>query len=404
MTTRRAQQLLVLAGVVALAFNLRPAASSVGPVLGELQADLGMSPTTAGVLTTLPVLCFACFGALAPWFAARIGAHRVILIALAVGALGLFARAASPDRYTFLALTVPALAGMATANVLLPSLIKRHFPDRIGLLTAIYTTTLAVGMTLCIALTVPISDALGSWRGGLAVWGATAAIAALPWIWLIKHDVHPDSRGRRSLGFTDVARTRLGWLMAAFFGLQSLQAYAIFGWMPEIFRDAGFSARDAGLLLAVTTAVSIPVSFVLPGLAARGRPHQASIIAGLGVCYLTGYTGLIAWPHDGAIAWALLIGLGTGAFPLALTFIGLRSETPDGTAALSGFSQSVGYLLAGIGPFMMGAVYDLTGAWTVPVLVLMALVVPLVAAAMMIVRSAPLESELRTLAQPTPHP
>ena len=393
MTSRRQQQVFILVGLVALAFNLRPAASSVGPVLSELQDALGMSPTTAGLLTTLPVLCFAAFGALAPWCAAKLGAHRVILLALVLAAAGLLARAAAPNKLAFIALSVPALAGMATANVLLPSLIKLHFPTRIGLLTAIYTTTLAIGMTLSIALTVPISDGFGSWRGGLAVWGATAAIAALPWLGLMRHDVHPDNRVRRSLGFTQVARTRLGWLMAVYFGIQSLEAYATFGWMPEIFRDADFSAQTAGLLLAVTTSVSIPVSFVLPGLAVRAG-SQGPIVVGLGVCYLAGFAGLIGWPHGGAVAWALLIGLGTGAFPLALTFIGLRSETPDGTAALSGFTQSVGYLIAGVGPFMVGAAYDVTGSWNVPIAMLMALVVPQVLIGLLIVRSTTLEAEL----------
>ena len=142
-------------------------------------------------------------------------------------------------------------------------------------------------------------------------------------------------------------------MMALYFGCQSLHAYAIFGWLPEIFGDAGFSASNAGLLLAVTTAVSIPVSFVLPGLAVR-RPEPIADRVDLAGCYVVGYTGLLLWPNQGAIAWCLLIGLGTGAFPLILTLIGLRSATPDGTAALSSFTQSVGYLIAGIGPFMMG--------------------------------------------------
>lgn len=272
LVSRNREQLLLLIGLVALSFNLRPAASSVGPVVGALNDDLGMSPTTAGVLTTLPVLCFALFGALAPWCARVIGAHRVMLIALGLSTLGLWGRSVADNSVVFILATIPPLAGMATANVLLPSLIKRHFPTRIGLLTAIYTTMLAIGMTMASALTVPIGEASGSWRYGIAIWGLTAFVAALPWIGLIGHDVHPDAGQRRSVGFSDVSHTRLGWMMAGYFGFQSLHAYAIFGWMPEIFGDAGYSASNAGLLLALTTSVSIPVSFVLPR--AGGAPGQ----------------------------------------------------------------------------------------------------------------------------------
>jgi CP family cyanate transporter-like MFS transporter len=393
--TRR-QQILILVGLMALAFNLRPAASSVGPVIGFLNDDLGMSPTTAGVLTTLPVLCFAVFGALAPWFARRLGAHRVMLTALVLTAAGLLARAEAPNPLVFNLMSVPALAGMATANVLIPSLIKRHFPDRIGVMTSLYTTVLAVGMTVATALTVPIGETAGSWRWGIATWGIVAAIAALPWLGLIRHDVKPPDGSARAVTFTDVGRTRLGWLMAGYLGMQALHVYAIFGWMPEILADAGFSARDAGLVLSVTMAVSIPVSIVVPILAVRAG-NQTPLILLLGVFFTTGYLGLMLWPNATAVPAAVFVGLGTGAFPMILTLIGMRSATSDGTAALSGFTQSVGYLIAGVGPFMMGAVYDVTGSWTVPLWVLIGFTIPLTWVGILAAKPQMLEDELRPL-------
>ena len=181
-TESRAQRLLVVVGIVVVAFNLRPAAVSIGPVLGEVTAGLGMSPTTAGVLTTLPVVAFAGFGAVAPALARAIGPHRVTLLALLSVAVGLGLRARLSSIPLFLLLSLLALAGMATANVLLPSLVKLHFPHRIGLLTSIYTTALAVGLTMASVLTVPLSDHFGSWRWGLFAWAATATVAALPWL------------------------------------------------------------------------------------------------------------------------------------------------------------------------------------------------------------------------------
>jgi CP family cyanate transporter-like MFS transporter len=390
--SRRQRAILVL-GLVVLAFNLRPAAVSVGPVLDEIRRGLGMGSATAGLLTTLPVLCFAGFGYVAPWFARTFGIHRVLLVSLLLTAAGLVIRADAHSSVVFIVATVPALAGMATANVLIPSLVKQHFPDRIGTMTAIYTTALAIGLTLASVLTVPIGEATGSWRGGLASWAAVALVAALAWFGLIWHDVKPADDPPKTITPRALARSRLAWTMAVFFGIQSLQAYAVFGWLPQIYRDAGFSAATAGLLLGVTTATSIPISLVLPGITAQGR-HSSRIIVVLCLAYLAGYLGLIVDAATLPWLWALLIGIGTGIFPLALTLIGMRTRTSAGTAALSGFAQSIGYLIAGIGPFMMGALYGSTGGWTVPLAVLMILVIPQGVTGLMAARERYVEDEL----------
>ena len=380
-------------GLVVLAFNLRPAAVSVGPVLDEIRAGLGMGSTTAGLLTTLPVLCFAGFGYAAPWCGRTFGVHRVMLASLVVTTVGLVLRAEAQSAVVFIAATLPALAGMATANVLIPSLVKRHFPDHIGSMTALYTTALAIGLTSASVLTVPLENATGSWRGGLTSWAGVSLVAAIPWIGLIWHDVKPPAERPSTITTRALTRSPLAWTMAFFFGVQSLQAYAVFGWLPQIFRDAGFSAETAGLLLGVTTATSIPISLVLPGITARGR-HQGRIIVGLCAAYVAGYMGLILGAATLPWLWALLIGVGTGIFPLVLTLIGLRTRTSEGTAALSGFAQSIGYLIAGVGPFMMGALYGATGGWTVPLVVLLLLVIPQGVSGLMVARERYVEDEL----------
>jgi CP family cyanate transporter-like MFS transporter len=163
--------------------------------------------------------------------------------------------------------------------------------------------------------------------------------------------------------------------MALFFGFQSMQAYAIFGWFAQIYRDAGFSASTAGLLLGVITAVSIPLSFYLPSLVARLH-NPAPVVVVLVLLYPVGYAGLVAAPVAGAWLWAAVIGTATAVFPVALTLIGLRARTSAGTAALSGFTQSVGYLVAALGPFGVGLLHDLTDTWTVPLVALALLAVP----------------------------
>lgn len=384
---------MVLAGIVLLSFNLRPAAVSVGPVLTEVGRELQLNGVESGLLTSLPVLAFAGFGALTPRLAQVVGPHRLTLAALLAAIAGLFGRSLVGDTWSFLALSLLALSGMASANVLLPSLVKRHFPERIGLITALYSTTMTIGLTAASVLTVPIAQSSGGWRVGLATWGLLAVLAVLPWIRLVAHD-RPDGEPTPvTIRMAAVARTRLGWMLALFFGLQSLQAYAVFGWFANLFRSVGFSATHAGLLLGVITGISIPLAFVVPTLTARPR-WQLPLLFGLGGCYLAGYTGLLVAPAGAALLWALLVGIGTSTFPMVLTLIGLRARTPDGTAALSGFTQSVGYLIAAPGPFLIGLLHDLTGGWSVPLLVLIATALALLWAGVMVSRPDAIEDQL----------
>ena len=397
--TSRATQPLVLLAVLALSFNLRPAAVSVGPVLEEVRQGLAMGSGTAGVLTALPALAFAGFGALAPWAARVVGLHRVTLLALLAVVAGLGGRAVTGSVPVFLLLSVVALAGMAMANVLLPSLVKLHYPDRVGMVSTAYTTALAVGLTLASVLTVPVAEAAGSWRWGLGAWAVTAAVAVLPWLALLRHDAHPEgSAGRRrgALSMSAVARTRLGRWMALAFGVQSMQAYTVFGWFEQLYRDAGFSPTVAGLLLGVITATSIPVSLWVPRAAARRR-DQTSMMLGLVACLPVGYLGLLLAPGASigvALLWALLIGVGQGTFPLILTLIGLRTRTAQGTAALSGFTQAVGYLLAAAAPAAVGLMYDATGGWTSTLLFLLVLCGVLAVLGPLVCKPVVLEDEL----------
>ena len=395
----RARRALVLVGIVVLAFNLRPAAVSIGPLLDEVSDGLGMSGTETALLTSLPVLCFASIGAIAPRLGRLLGVHRAVLLALLAVVAGLLLRAHVSGAWAFLALSFLALSGMAASNVLLPSLVKLHFPDRVGQVTGLYSTALAVGITASSTLSVPIAESHRvhgeiDWRRGLITWSLTALIAALPWVGLLRHDRRPEgTQMPAALRFSHLVRTRLGWAMAAFFGLQSLQAYAIFGWFADIFRDQGFSAHTAGLLLGVVTGIAIPLSWVIPQLTAR-MPDPSRLLTVLMGCYLVGYVGMLIAPHDGAVVWALLIGAGTTTFPMVLTLIGLRSRTSAGTAALSGFSQSIGYLIAFVGPFGVGVLHDATDGWTASIVLLLVLCVPQYVAGLVVCRPRFLEDEL----------
>lgn len=396
MTRRTA--LLFWTGLVLVSLNLRPAAVSVGPVLAEVRDGLGLSATRAALLTSLPVLGFAVFGALAPLAASRVGLHRTTLLAMVAVTVGLATRVLTDSGELFLALSLLALSGTAVANVLLPSLVKRHQPDRIGAATAVYSTVLAVGLTAPLVLTVPLSEWLGGsvadgWRGGLGAWSLLGLAALLPWVLMSRHDGTEEVSGPR-VPLLAVARTRLGLALAVYFGLQSLQAYAIFGWFAQLWRDAGFSATEAGLLVGLLTGTTIPLSYVLPRLLVRARRPAVVLLAVL-ACYPVAYVGLMVAPASLAVVWAVLTGAGTTTFPLILTLIGLRARTAEGTATLSAFTQSAGYLLAVTGPFLVGLLYSATDGWTVPLAFLLVLVAPLAWLSVGLARPDHIEDHLR---------
>ncbi|HEU5038552.1 MAG TPA: MFS transporter [Nocardioides sp.] len=391
-TSARRATVLVLVGIVLLSFNLRPTAVSVGPVLAEVRHTFDMSGPVAGLLTSLPVVAFAVFGALAPAAARRIGIHRVTLLAILAAVAGLLGRAVTGSEALFLLLSLLALGGMAMANVLLPSLVKLHFPDRIGRVTAIYTTALSIGLTAALVLTVPISHAFGGWRWGLGAWAALAVAAALPWLSLVAHDRNLE-RAPRTITFGQVGRTRLGQAMALFFGLQSLQAYAIFGWFAQLWRDSGYSATVAGVLAGLLAGTAIPLSLWLPNVVAR-REDPSRVLFAVIAAYPVGFVGLMLAPHDLAIVWAVVVGVATVTFPLILTLIGLRARTAEGTAALSAFTQSTGYLIAAVGPFLVGVVHDATGGWQWPLVLLLTLAIPLFPLAAYVSRHVMVEDQL----------
>ncbi len=361
---------VLVVAVALVAVNLRTAVTSVGPVMQELSAGVGLSGGEAGLLTTLPVLTFAVLGALTPRLSRRFGERLLMSAALAVMAAGLLGRALVSGAVPFLLLSVVSLAGGAAGNVLLPVLVKRYFADRLGPMTALYTTALAVGTTASSALTVPLAQIRGGavdWRLGLGLWCLPAA-AATVWVALARTGRGgPDvMAGKRPA----VHRSRTAWALTLFFAAQSMQAYIAFGWFALFFREHGFTAAAAGLLVAIYAGVAIPISLLVPTVAARCA-DQRLVLLPLLACTTVAYVGMLTAPSAG-LSWMLLAGIGGGAFPLSLTMMGLRTRTPEATASLSAFAQSVGYLIAGAGPLLVGVLHESTGAWAWPFALLFA--------------------------------
>ncbi len=370
----------VLAGILLIALNLRAAITGLGALLPEVSEGLRLSGTVAGLVTTLPALSFAAFGAFTPHLTRRFSSNQILLASMALLAVGQGARVFTDSPIVFLVSTATAMAGIAVANVLLPALVREHFPQRAGLVTGIYTMTLIAGSTAAAAASVPIAHALGSWRAGLGVWALLALVAALPWI----GRTLPRSASSQPSPLR-VSRTRLGWAMALYFGMQSLSGYATMGWLAQIFRDSAFSPATAGLLLAAVTTFGLPIALLMPTLAGRGRNLRPLVLV-LSTAMILSYLGLAFAPHAGAVLWVALLGIGQGAFPLALAMIGMRARTREGLVALSAFAQSVGYVIAALGPLVVGMLHEVTGAWRLPIGFLLAAAVVQVFAGLAVAR------------------
>lgn len=351
---------LLLLGLVLVALNLRPALSSMAPVLGQVSDGLGLSAAQAGLLTTLPVLCLGLFAPLAPMLARRLGSERVVLGILATLALGIVLRSVLGTTGLFLGSLV-AGASIGIIGVLLPGIVKRDFPQHAGTLTGVYTMALCLGAAMAAGATVPLAHALGdNWAPALGFWMLPAVLAMLVWLPQARngHGVHKVAYRVRGLW-----RDPLAWQVTLYMGLQSSLAYIVFGWLPSILIGRGLSPTQAGLVLSGSVIMQLVSSLAAPWLATRGRDQRLAIVVVMLVT-LCGLFGCLYAPLSGLWGWAVLLGLGQGGtFALALTLIVLRSRDAHVAANLSSMAQGVGYTLASMGPFAVGLVHDLTGAW-----------------------------------------
>ncbi|AVF56744.1 cyanate transporter [Pseudomonas fulva] len=352
---------LLLLGLILVALNLRPALSSMAPVLGQVSDGLGLSAAQAGLLTTLPVLCLGLFAPLAPMLARRLGSERVVLGILGTLAVGIVLRSVLGTTGLFLG-SLLAGASIGIIGVLLPGIVKRDFPQHAGTLTGVYTMALCLGAAMAAGATVPLAHALGdNWAPALGFWMLPAVLAMLVWLPQARngHGVHKVAYCVRGLW-----RDPLAWQVTLYMGLQSSLAYIVFGWLPSILIGRGLSPTQAGLVLSGSVIMQLFSSLAAPWLATRGRDQRLAIVVVMLVT-LCGLFGCLYAPLSGLWGWAVLLGLGQGGtFALALTLIVLRSRDAHVAANLSSMAQGVGYTLASMGPFAVGLVHDLTGGWS----------------------------------------
>jgi MFS transporter, CP family, cyanate transporter len=361
---------LLLVGVALAAANLRPAITSMGALLGEVRADLGASEVWASVLTAVPTICFGLAAAAAPLLARRFGLARAVATALVVLTSGLVLRVLDGP-WVALGGTFVAASGIAVGNVLIPVVVKQAFPQRVGPVTAVYTASLMVGGALGGAATPQLENLLGDWRITLAVWALLGVAALLVWGVGTRHTELRSANQLAAQEGGSLLRNRLAWMITLFFGLQALASYVVIGWTAELFVSDGISRSTAGLLLGLLSVAALPVTMVVPPLALR-RPGQSGWIVGLVLLQLAGALGLLIAPTALPWLWAALIGAGMAVFPLGLGVLAMRARTAADTSRLSAMSQGIGYMIASVGPFLFGLLHEHTGSWTVPLIMLVA--------------------------------
>lgn len=369
---------LALICIVLAAANLRTAIAALSPIFAEISVDVPLGSLRIGLLGTLPPLCFAVFGLLAPVLWRRMALESLLMVSLIASTAGHAIRALSDSYLVLASASTLTFAGMGVANVVLPPIIKKYFPDRVGLMTSLYVTAMTLFNMVPALAAVPAADAFG-WRVSVGMWAVLGVLAVGPWLalWLrerrgdgetldvVLDEVAPSVIGR-------VWHSGLAWALTVLFGMTAFNVFAVYAWLPEILTDiAGVPPAEAGSLLALYASVSVPLSIFVPMLAMRLRTPRPLLAAGT-CCYIAAYLGILLAPAAATWLWVILGALGTLMFPLILVLINQRTRTVEGAIALSGFTQGVGYLIGSAGPLVVGILDQLTGAWTGALMLLIA--------------------------------
>jgi CP family cyanate transporter-like MFS transporter len=398
-----AGRILALAGLLLIALNLRTAVSSLSPIIPFVRDDFELSTLSVSFLGMLPPLSFAIGGLVAPAITRRIGLEAALLGLLFTIVVGILIRASSGD-WSILSLgTLLALVGMGMGNVLLPVVVRKYFPDRIGAMTAMYLVIVSIGAFSPALIAVPVAEAYG-WRLSLGQWAVLAAIAALPWLFALRGNRPEEELVTAALAVPINVRHVRIWksptamAMVVIWSVSSLNGYSNFAWLPQILLDdSGSTPAEAGILLALYAAMGIPAALAMPVLAVR-YPNQAPLIYLSAVFFFVGYGGLIFLPGWWSWLWVLLAGLGPILFPLNLALFNIRSKSQETLLRISGFAQGFGYLAAALGPLVLGVLHELTGNWTSSLWFLFLSAVPAVIAGSVISKQRSIDEELESRA------
>lgn len=395
-------------GILLLAINLRTAAVAFSPIIGHIEADIPLDGLRIGIIAAVPAVAFslsAFFGAAA---AKKLGLEQLVALSIVAMVIGHLVRAFAGSSYLVLLFgTVVSLGAAGIGNVLLPPLVKRYFPDRIGLLTGLYALLLAVSAALPAALAAPAADALG-WQASIGMWALLAVLSLLPWgVVLGQRRRGGGGDDALELSPVDAAmlsriwHSRMAWALAVVFAISSVHFYTAAAWFPELMADVGgVNHLEAGGILAIFSLMGVPTALIVPILAVRMKNVSWMVLAGL-VFFIVGYLGLLLAPAAVPVLWAAIVGLGNLIFPVSLVLINLRSRTQHGSVALSGFVQGFGYAIAAAIPLLVGVLHDFSGGWGMPMIMILVATAACIGPAIALRKPVFIEDDLARIADKT---
>jgi MFS transporter, CP family, cyanate transporter len=366
MKTRTSKgNLILILGIILVSFNLRPSITAVGPLIPFIREDLLLSNAWAGFLTTLPLITFATFSIFSAAIGRKLGNARAILLGMGIIALGTILRVSGGSFLLFFGTGLTGI-GIVIGNVLLIPFIKAKLPHRIGIMTSIYTT----GMTLLAAIgsgvSIPLAFDLGlGWRGSLLFWVLLIFLGMIVWLPQIKRKKLDLPAHRSDFQPVKVWKSKLGWQVSVFMGIQSFIFFSLITWLPDILILRGFTPADAGWIIMGIQIFGLGGSFAAPLVAVKFK-NQIGLGMALGIAYLIGFSTFFTHSPAALYIGLSIIGICLGSsISLAYTLIGLRTEKESTTSSLSGMAQSIGYFLAAVGPILVGVLFDLFGNWDV---------------------------------------
>lgn len=372
----RALPWMAVLGILFVGAILRAPLTSVGPLIGTIREQLHISNTLAGMITTLPLLAFAVFSPFAPKLARRFGVEKTVMAAMVALTAGIIVRSLAGEWTLFAGTAMIGLA-IAACNVLLPSLIKREYPEKMGMMTGVYSVSMNLCGAIASGISFPIASGLGlGWQGALSVWAILSLVSMMMWLPRVRYEqdrtatIKAKASSSSASPKSSLWRSPLAWMVTLFMGSQSIVFYVVIAWFPEMAGEQGIGSDSAGWMLTFMQLSVLPFTFIVPVLAGRMSSQRPLVVLTASMLFI-GALGLFYGNADYYLISVILLGIGSGAsFSLAMMFFGLRTRTPAEAAELSGMAQSVGYTLAAVGPTLFGFLHDMTSGWSAPTLIL----------------------------------
>lgn len=353
---------LFVLGIVCISFTMRSPITSVGPMIDVLRENLHISNVVAGFLTTIPLLAFAFISPIVPTVSRKYGIERTLWIALFILAIGVILRSIGGSATLYIG-TVLIGIGIAFSNVLMPSIIKLRFPLQIGLLTAIFTVAMNITASLAAGVSYPLATTAMGWQGSLGIWLIFIIVAIIIWLPQTKSTIHTTKHVTGERQQKAIWRYPLTWALTLSMGLQSLLFYTTAAWMPSMLSAQGISANTAGVMFSTMQLAQLPMTFLIPILADKTKDQRVLVVM-FSLLNIIGFGGLLLGLTNFTWLWMILLGLAGGAsFGICMMFFSLRARNAYEAAELSGFGQSIGYLLAAVGPVLYSYLHDAFGGY-----------------------------------------